>query len=132
MKSPKTAIILVIIAMFFVGCSKNMDYPDPIAETLTSGNFTVNYFFESQDKTSSYTGYVFEFENDGSLNCISANGDFQGTWKQLNKVDGPAINITLTAPDADLQNLNRDWAIVDADNAKLSLKNSTATFVLRK
>jgi hypothetical protein len=132
MKSTKTAYILVFIAMFFVGCSKNMDYPDPIAENLTTGNFTVHYFFEGQDKTASYNGYVFEFGNDGALNCKSATGDFQGRWQLVKKVDGPAIKISLLAPSTDLQNLSREWDLVANDHSKIELKQANASLRFRK
>jgi hypothetical protein len=132
MKSNRTAILLVIIAMFFVGCSKNMDYPDPVVETLTSGDYSVNFFFEAQDKTASYSGYVFGFENDGSLVCSSPNGEFQGTWKLLKKVDGPAISISLPVLPSELQDLSREWDVKVADNSTVELKNTTAVFRLRK
>jgi hypothetical protein len=132
MKSTKTAIILVIIAMFFVGCSKNMDYPDPIQEALTEGNFSVNYFYEGQDKTASYSGYVFEFENNGILHGTTPTESFHGTWQQLKKVDGPAISISITTSSPELQKLNRQWDVVNAGNAKLELKQSLTVLRLNK
>jgi hypothetical protein len=132
MKSSKTAIILVIIAMFFVGCSKNMDYPDPIQETLTKGNFSVNYFYEGQDKTTTYNGYVFDFENNGVLVCTSPGGSFRGSWQQLKKVDGPAISISITTNLPELQKLNREWYVVNAGNTNLELKQSLAVLRLNK
>jgi hypothetical protein len=132
MKSTKTAIILVIIAMFFVGCSKNMDYPDQIQETLTEGNFSVNYFYEGQDKTSTYHGYVFDFENNGVLYCTSPGGSFHGSWQQLKKVDGPAISISITTALPELQKLNRGWYVVNAGNANLELKQSLTVLRFNK
>lgn len=132
MKSSRTAIILVIIAMFFVGCSKNMDYPHPVVETITGGNFTVDFFYESQDKTANYNGYVFAFENNGNLVCSTPNGEFHGNWKLLKKVDGPAIGISLPVPPTELQDLSREWDVNVAGNSGVELKNATAVFRLRK
>ena len=132
MKSTKTAAILLFMTMFFLSCSKNMDHPDPLKVNLTNSPMEINYFFAGQDKTSSYTGYNFSFNERGELISDSGAGVYNGKWELVQKVAGPAININLAVPRVELQALNGQWDVVNSTATGFELKQGSAVLKFQK
>jgi hypothetical protein len=109
-----------------------MDYPDPVKEALTQGSWKVGYFFADRDQTSTYSGYTFSFNNNGALECTSANGNYPGSWQLIQKVAGPAINIQLNGSQVPLTDMNNVWNVITADPSVITLKNTSGTITFQK
>jgi hypothetical protein len=131
-KTTRTVAILLFLTMFFVRCTRNMDYPDPVKETISRGNWKVGYFFSGQDKTSTCSAYTFSFNNDGTLDCNSTNGNFSGGWELVQKVAGPAINIQFNGTGFPLNEINNTWSVVGVNSSEVSLSNQSGSIRLQR
>ena len=48
--------------------------------TLTTGTWRVTYFFDDNDQTSYFSGYIFTFSANGTVTAVKAGVTLNGTW----------------------------------------------------
>ncbi|MCW5520949.1 hypothetical protein J1N09_13955 [Aureitalea sp. L0-47] len=99
-------------------------------QVAQSGSWRISYFWDSnKDETSNFTGYVFNFNSDGTLVATRNNDTVNGTWSvtdsssssssSSNDVD---FNIFFNVPQSsDFEDLNDDWDIVSVTNTMIEL-----------
>lgn len=97
--------------------------------TAQSGSWKITYFFDSdQNETDDFAGYVFTFNENGSLVAVNGSTTITGTWSVTDSNssddDGGSsdvdFNIFFASP-SDFEDLSDDWDIVSVSNSKIEL-----------
>mgnify|MGYP001824628399 CR=1 FL=1 len=98
-----------------------------IKNTVTSGSWSLTYFFDTdKEETSNFSGYSFTFNSDGKLIAINNSVTIEGDWSvtDSNSNDGSSddidFNITFSAP-SNFQELSDDWDIILYSSNKIEL-----------
>ena len=83
----KTLFLLPFLAIIFASCSKNETPSDPLADLATKASMVVQsewivtQFTDSgKDETSTYSGYKFKFNTDGTFIAAPSDTTYTGTW----------------------------------------------------
>ncbi len=132
----KAVLAIFIYTGLAMSCNKDDDNSQQqnttIAQTKNtaqSGSWKITYFFDSdQNETDHFAGYVFTFNENGSLVAIKGSTRVTGTWSVtdsnssdddggLSDVD---FNIFFASP-ADFEDLSDDWDIISVSNSKIEL-----------
>ncbi len=121
MAHPKIALAAFsfLLLAAFASCSKSNDDNSSGGNNVTpsAGTWKITYFFDKQDETSNYTGYIFEFNSDGSLSAANGSQTWTGTWLTgfNDSADKFLIDFTGTVPSA-LSELEEDWRIIKMED----------------
>lgn len=132
----KATLVIFIYTGLAMSCNKDDDnsqqqnttIPQTI-NTAQSGSWKITYFFDSdQNETNHFTGYVFTFNENGSLVAVKGSTTVTGTWSvtgsNSSDDDGGSsdtdFNIFFASP-ADFEDLSDDWDIISVSNSKIKL-----------
>lgn len=132
----KATLVIFIYTGLAMSCNKDDDnsqqqnttIPQTI-NTAQSGSWKVAYFFDSDhEETGHFTGYVFTFNENGSLVAVKGSTTVTGTWSVTDSNssddDGGSndtdFNIFFASP-ADFEDLSDDWDIISVSNSKIEL-----------
>src|SRR5690606_14782847 len=93
--------------------------PAVVQQQMQTGQWRITSFIDSgKDETAHFTGYTFQFRDNGSLTATHGTLTHTGIWSiQQNgsQDDNPDsdldVHIDFTAP-ADFEELSEDWHIV--------------------
>jgi hypothetical protein len=132
----KAVLAIFIYTGLAMSCNKDDDNSQhqntTIAQTkntVQSGSWKITYFFDSnQNETNHFTGYVFTFNENGSLVAVKGSTTVTGTWSvtDSNSSDDDGglgdvdFNIFFASP-ADFEDLSDDWDIISVSNSKIEL-----------
>jgi hypothetical protein len=124
-------LLITLTAVFTMTSCTNDDSSDlnqtVIQNNVQKGTWKITSFIDSgNDETNHFNGYVFTFENDGTLNATNGNGNVNGTWNITDSNstdDSPGdldfnIHFNLTN---DFEDLNEDWHIVSQTSDRIEL-----------
>lgn len=113
----------------FSGCKKD-DNSSTIAsqvaalnQTAQTGNWKITYYLDNGvNKTSTYTGYVFQFNANGTITATKASSTIGGTWSGGNDDDTIKfiMNFGTTSP---FLELNDDWHVTQQGAAIIRLED---------
>ncbi len=130
----KNLIILVCsLALAFNSCthddSKTVAPSSTSFSTATPGSgWSLTLFSEpSENKTSHFSGYKFDFAADGTISVVGGGTTVSGTWKQFQDDGITKFQINLSTTDKDFLELNDDWALVSKSDNFISLKDDNST-----
>ncbi len=132
----KATLVIFIYTGLAMSCNKDDDnsqqqnttIPQTI-NTAQSGSWKITYFFDSDhEETGHFTGYVFTFNENGSLVAVKGSTTVTGTWSVTDSNssddDGGSndtdFNIFFASP-ADFEDLSDDWDIISVSNSKIEL-----------
>ncbi|OAD91569.1 hypothetical protein A7A78_03545 [Aequorivita soesokkakensis] len=132
----KATLVIFIYTGLAMSCDKDDDnsqqqnttIPQTI-NTAQSGSWKITYFFDSDhEETGHFTGYVFTFNENGSLVAVKGSTTVTGTWSVTDSNssddDGGSndtdFNIFFASP-ADFEDLSDDWDIISVSNSKIEL-----------
>jgi hypothetical protein len=125
MKTSKVfaATLLLSSLLIFSHCSPSFDYVTNTKEIISSGTWSVGYFFADADRTGAFKNYAFHFSNSGTLN-VEANGNtLNGVWQVTKNIEGADIvHIESSTQDPALQQLNGDWKVTGKNIVNISLQ----------
>jgi hypothetical protein len=125
-------ILLKAVLAIFIYTGLAMSCDKTIAQTkntVQSGSWKITYFFDSnQNETNHFTGYVFTFNENGSLVAVKGSTTVTGTWSvtDSNSSDDDGglgdvdFKIFFASP-ADFEDLSDDWDIISVSNSKIEL-----------
>jgi hypothetical protein len=86
MRNWNKLILILGFPLFIAACSKSSDAPgsnDTLTTILTQGTWTVHlYLNDGKDETTDFTGYVFTFNSNGSLQAEKSGNNTSGTWSE--------------------------------------------------
>ena len=122
----KTSLYSRYIAAFFcliVSCTKSDDLASGTQQLVTSGTWRVTLFTDSgNDETTDFTGYVFSFNNGGTLSAVKNAVTKTGSWS-VNNSSGKLIIDLGPKVDANkpLGELTDDWKILSSSSSEIRL-----------
>ena len=108
--SPSFVLVLLTIAISLAHCSKEEIQQNLITRAMTDGQWVIQQFTEnSQDYSSEFSPYVFQFYENGQVKAINGPVSVTGNWTG----DANARTITSSFPttNSTLQRLNDTWQI---------------------
>jgi hypothetical protein len=136
MKNVKLAVSLLILAStsFFTSCTpENLDYISTTKEIISKGQWSVDYYYSGQDKTTQYSNYQFSFLANGSLVGAGSASSFTGTWSMERDVNrNDVIRITINSQEPHLMELNEQWNVTDKANDAVTMKEGNDELRIRK
>jgi hypothetical protein len=108
--------------------STSTQTPSTPSNTIPGAGWHVSLFSEiSENKTSHFTGYTFDFATSGTVTATKGSQSVSGTWKQYQNDGITKFAIILNTTDKDLSDLNDDWALVSKSDNLISLKNDNSS-----
>ena len=96
----------------------NVDFTN----VLTTGNWRITYFFEDVDETSSYNGYNFTFNANGTSVAIG-NQTINGTWSSY--LDSGTQKLDITFDGITLDDIEEDWRVIEFTPTLIRLKHTS-------
>ncbi len=132
----KILSFLGLIACFFVLTSESCKHDDnsnitpstssSISTTTPGAGWKLTLLSEGSDnKTSHFSGYTFDFAANGTMTA-SGSQSATGTWRQYQDDGVTKFEITLVTTDKNMAELNDDWVLVSKSETFISLKDDNA------
>ena len=120
--------LFVFVALFSTAsmCSEdeNDDMPNQGVKTsLSYGTWRVTYFFDKQDETGDFSGYSFQFNDDGVAIATKSSLSIQGSWDTEDSSDGNSKLYVDFGAGEPLEELNEDWKVVGNSGSKVTLEH---------
>jgi len=110
----------VAIAAVFTACKKENSDPTPAEafETISKGEWQVQYFFDDNDETYKFQGYVFTFNSNGTVTAVNGTETVNGTW--TTSIDDSQTKLYLNFNNSALfDELNDDWHVKELSATKI-------------
>jgi glycosyltransferase involved in cell wall biosynthesis len=104
-------------------CNNSSGNIDDLSTILTSGTWFVSYYFEDDDETTDYAGYVFTFNSGGTISVLKSGNTTSGTWS--NFLDSGVQKLDLTFSDDNLDDLEEDWRVIEYNSNLIKLKDGS-------
>ena len=106
---------LFVLSIILTQCTRNAEGITSATEkTLVKNIWSVDYYFQDQDMTSSYISSRLLFSSTGAVGYQHNGETIGGTWNRT--VDGSkdeVINLQFNSSDATIARLSRSWKLVD-------------------
>jgi hypothetical protein len=102
-------------------CGSNSGSTDDFIDVLTSGNWRISYYHNSdEDDTSVYNGYVFTINANNTITITRNSSTFTGTWLFYEE-DGVDL-LEIDFQDDPLDDLDDDWELLEFSSTLIQLK----------
>lgn len=86
-----------------------------------TGDWVVTYFWDKdKEETSKFSGYSFEFNDDGSLVATKGSSSFSGTWSKNSS--STRFTISISGSDA-LDEMTDDWLLDEQTGSSIKLRD---------
>jgi hypothetical protein len=131
--------ILAIFLTLAISCSKKSDSVTPASASVSdqkaivsSTSWRINSFTKpSENKTSDYNGYQFDFRSNGTLVVTYAGSTFNGNWNLSQSNSQPddsghhsgvenKLNI-LVSGNKQMNDISKDWKIIKLNTTEIWL-----------
>jgi hypothetical protein len=105
---------------FFTSCTNDNDISE-----VTTGGWKVTLFNEDgKEKTTSFTGYIFDFQSTGVVTAIKGTEVVTGIWKEL--TDSGRTKFILTFSKSGLfEEISEDWNLVSKTDTSIKLTHTS-------
>ncbi|MCW3103028.1 MAG: hypothetical protein JWO09_1468 [Bacteroidetes bacterium] len=91
---------------------------------INKGKWKVGRFEEDgKDETGHFSGYVFQFNTDGTVTATNGNNAVKGTW--ATNSDGSKTKMNINFATAPLNELNDDWVIKSGGTGSIQLQHTS-------
>ena len=128
MKNRKLFAFLLIVctSQFFMHCTPaRQEYLSSTKEILSTGKWTVNYFYSGQNQTSSFTNYQFSFQNNGIVICNLDSTTVNGSWSIIHDLNNnDVLMININCQQTTLMQLNTSWNVTDKSMNEIGMKDA--------
>lgn len=111
----KYGYLLIFCFLPFLSCKKAIDKKKEniVMDAITNGVWVVQLYMEgSNDISSSFAGYEFQFYNNGTVEARQGGTTSSGTWS--GNIDNYSITASFGQAAAPLPKLNATWMITDS------------------
>jgi hypothetical protein len=138
----KKLVLLPVLSalILFVSCSKteSTDTASDLTSSnkmVSTGDWTVTQYLDSgKDETSDYSGFRFQFNQDGTFIAISTAVSFSGTWSLSQGSssgsspddDSNRLNITITGSKL-MDDVSKKWLVVKITENEIWLSDDNVT-----
>jgi hypothetical protein len=106
-------------------CPENNIVTLDLNEVIRKGSWDIPYYFDDSEKTSSYSGYSFVFENDNSVVATKGGTSETGQWES--SVQNNVRELKLTFSSALLSKLNNNWKLFEFNNSQIRLRDVSSS-----
>jgi hypothetical protein len=103
-------------------CPENNTASLQFAEIITKGSWTIPYFFDDSEKTSSYSGYSFVFKSDKLVVASKAGISETGQWDNITQYGVQELKINFSSELLSKLN-NNNWKLFEFNNSQIRLRN---------
>lgn len=95
--------------------------PTEFVDVLTSGDWVISLFFDDEDETLEFSGFVFTFATDGTAIARLGNFEIHGIWSTESDDDELEFSVDFgdTAP---FNELKEEWEVVKANDTMIELE----------
>ena len=104
-------------------CKKFVDRQkeNALVDLVTNGTWRITKYIDHQDDiTASFSGYVFQFKSNGTVDGIHDGQITSGTW--VGNVNARTIQSEFPAAPDPLKKLNYTWTVTDSYSDSVSAK----------
>ncbi|MBK9257622.1 MAG: hypothetical protein IPM42_19355 [Saprospiraceae bacterium] len=128
MKTFNFGMICLFIVMIFFSCSNSESSgdninPTDIQNSLISKQWIVKYYYDrDKEKTSDFSGYVFEFRSDKVVKAIKASQVINGIWNLRNDSGKTKMDLAFSGNDK-FEEISEDWEVVKKTETIIELKH---------
>src|SRR5438270_3321677 len=95
-------LLFILLVVLFVRCTPSrQDYVSSAKEIVSTGKWSIDYYYSGQNQTSSFYNYQFSFQNNGIVICDLGSSTVSGTWSTIHDVNSNeimSINIDCQQP----------------------------------
>lgn len=102
-------------------CPENNIVSLDFTETITKNSWSIPYFFDDSEKTSSYSGYSFVFKSDESV--VASKGAITETGQWESEMQNGVRKLKITFSSDLLSKLNTDWELFEFNNSQIRLRD---------
>lgn len=123
----KKIAFLAIALMFVVACKK--DSPKKVEKTMIDGSWKVELFSEDGvDETSYFAGYIFTFNDNGTVTATNGSTSVNGTWSTSDSSSdddsSSDTHFNLSFPTTNnFDELTDDWHVKSLGDSKIELED---------
>lgn len=123
---PSLLIVFAILSIASMCEDDEMEVnPSSVGATLAYGSWQVVYFFDKQDETSDFDGYVFQFQEGGAVLSTKSGLTVQGTWSTEDSSNGNKKLYLDFGPTSPLDELNEDWIVTEHKGTRIGLEHES-------
>jgi hypothetical protein len=111
----KLLIISLLSSIFALSCQKYIQQQEQnaLVQLVTSGNWAVTRYIDTgTDITTSFSGYLFHFNTNGTVTGTKSGVTANGTWS--GDINTKTIFSDFPSAGDPLQKLNHTWKITDS------------------
>lgn len=105
-----------------------------LINTLLNGEWIISYFFDEEDETDVFEGYVFTFFESGDMKAGKGDETINGKWESDG--DDGILELELDFDDDSLlDELDDDWVVIEYDENQIDLgdeESSSERLVFKK
>jgi hypothetical protein len=125
-------LLVIISTSIITGCGKeSIDYTDTPKEIISSGFWSVEYYFSGQDKTSQFNNYQFHFNDNGDLTATEGTNSINGSWSMVTDVNRNQV-LRINIQEAHLSDLNEQWNVTATASNMIDMKGTSSEMRLKK
>lgn len=128
-------LLLLFTSLLFLSCTReqNESLYSTTKEFISQGKWSVDYFFEGQDRTAQFSNYEFRFYGNGTLSGNNGTTDFSGNWSMLRDVNrNDVLKIQIATQDPDLACLNDQWQVTYKNAERITLVFGASELRIKK
>lgn len=123
-------LILAAILSTASMCNQDDDGMDngdskAIETSLGQGSWKVTYFFDKEDETSDFEGYLFFFNDDDVAIATKNSLSVQGSWDTEDSSQGNTKLYLDFGAASPLEELNEDWIVVEFLTTRIALEHQS-------
>jgi hypothetical protein len=121
-KSVVTLVLLVCLSCDDDSPAKRNE-TSAIKNDLQTDTWIITHFFDTQDETGHFTGYVFTFNDDGTVVAAKDASAINGMWSVSSSSNGTSkLNLDFDVTDP-FDELNDDWDVIEHTSTLLRLQD---------
>ena len=133
MKNAKFFLFFISITLssYLSSCTQeNITYGDTTREAITKSQWSVDYYFAGQDRTTEFSNYKLNFMGNGTVNADNGTGSFNGNWSMVTDAHRNDV-LLIHISEVHLQGMNEEWKVNLTANG-LIMKGASSEIHLKK
>jgi hypothetical protein len=129
MKSVKVfscAFTVLLVSILLSNCTK--DTSDTVSSTeqvLIKTPWSIDYYFDVQDMTGTYTHSILLFSSTGAIGYQKSGKTVFGRWSRIvDASNNELIDLQFNTTDTEVMQLNRTWKLTDHTASSLQFEET--------
>ncbi|MCS6917642.1 MAG: hypothetical protein RMK52_07535 [Chitinophagales bacterium] len=117
-------LAVLMVAALFGACKKDDDgSAGEVSQTVQNGQWRITKFIEdSVDHTSYFTGYVFTFNENGTVTATNGSNTVSGTWGTRNDSGKTKFDLYFSSP-YEFEEISEDWVVLSFTSTLIDLEH---------